>query len=257
MTEGWRERGHGPPEAQTAAPGTTPRATPGGLRNSWSGQRAGTVRGSRTREQPRPTRARHSAAERDGALTGTPWRSLENAVLGERGQAKRPRLRSPTDVKCPHRRIQTENRSVVAWGCRKRGRGSRTGSPFGVTEKPWDRTVGTAVCAPEKSCEYAEHHLTAHCSEDRPCNVSVHTSIKLLSGKPTLHPQDGEEPQAGSHLPSPGGGGLGSLHEDTPACTTSAFLPVRPRGPRGPVCSFCLQACGFCSTWERVTSVPR
>lgn len=53
------------------------------------------------------------------------------------------------------------------------------------------------------------------------------------------------------------GGGLGSLHEDTPACTTSAFLPVRPRGPRGPVCSFCLQACGFCSTWERVTSVPR
>lgn len=53
--------------------------------------------------------------------------------------------------------------------------------------------------------------------------------------EPTLHPQDGEEPQAASSpLPSPGEC-WGAYARDTPACTTSAFLPARPRGPRGPV----------------------
>ena len=160
MTKGWRERGHGPPEAQTVAPGTTPQATPGGFHNSWSSQRAGTNRGPRTKEQPRPTRACHSAAERDEALTRTRRGGASTTLCSVReARLKGQGLCSPTTQVDPGRK-----QISGGLGLRGEGKGARTGSPFGVTEKAWDQTVGTAVCPPEKSFEYADY-CTALCSE--------------------------------------------------------------------------------------------
>ena len=147
VTEGWRERGRGPPEAQTVAPGTTPQATPGGLRNSWSSQRAGTIRGPRTEEQPRPTRARHSAAERDEALTRARHGGASTTLCSVReARLKGQGLCSPT-TQADLDRKQISG-GLGLWG---EGTGARTGSPFGLTEQAWDQTVGTAVFPPRRA----------------------------------------------------------------------------------------------------------